>query len=524
MEKDKNVNTKTCQAQQASMSVTSNNKVVTDTAIVEQTILERLANLEEKVNVLSSDNSRKARHIQRLQKQLHDVKLENKKLKKENKKLREQLSNAANGAPPSLNSQNSSVPPSKDTIKGSLERTKRTQSLRTKSNRPVGGQPGHKGTTLHQSDHIDKVEAVEQVACPDCDEDLSNIQGKVAERRQVIDIYFPQAFVTEFISFEKVCPNCGKKVRTPFPEGVNAPVCYGANLKSLVVYLVEAMNAPTNKVKTFVKEIFGIDMSEGTICNMVQDTKKKGLPAYEKIHDMMLGEPVVGGDETTENINGKQWWLWAWQSNRLTYLAGGKGRGSKDFDSEYPDGFPNSIFVSDRLPLYYNVVAKGHQICVPHLLRNLKFLDQLDCKQDWSKRMQELLRDAIRQRKHIDWLHIDRNDITKRFEELLDESLENLHIEFKRLQNSLGKWKDAVFTFLYNEDVPADNNASEQAIRKAKVKMKVCQCFRSFKGAEAFAVLHSLMDTAKKNGQSAFNVIRTIAYPQVMGATPCYKL
>ncbi len=82
------------------------------------------------------------------------------------------------------------------------------------------------------------------------------------------------------------------------------------------------------------------------------------------------------------------------------------------------------------------------------------------------------------------------------------------------------KWKDAVFTFLYDASVPSDNNASEGAIRKAKSKMKISQCFRSFKGEEAFSVLHSLMDTAKKNGQSAFNVIRSIAYPQVMADTP----
>ena len=78
--------------------------------------------------------------------------------------------------------------------------------------------------------------------------------------------------------------------------------------------------------------------------------------------------------------------------------------------------FPKSTFVSDRLPLYYNVVAEGHQICIAHLLRNLHYLDQLDPMQDWSKRMQELLRDAIRQRKHIDWVDIDREDIVKRFE------------------------------------------------------------------------------------------------------------
>jgi transposase len=82
---------------------------------------------------------------------------------------------------------------------------------------------------------------------------------------------------------------------------------------------------------------------------------------------------------------------------------------------------------------------------------------------------------------------------------------------FGRLQRSLRKWKDAVFAFLYNPDLPSDNNGSERAIRKTKIKMKVSQCFRSEKGAEAFAVLHSLMETAKKNGQSAFNVLRTIA-------------
>ena len=233
-------------------------------------------------------------------------------------------------------------------------------------------------------------------------------------------------------------------------------------------------------------------------------------------HDMMLDEEVVGGDETTENINGVLKWLWTWRSERLTYLAGGKGRGPKDFDSEYPDGFPKSTFVSDRLPLYYNVVAQGHQICIAHLLRNLIYLDQLDPMQDWSKRMQELLRDAIRQRKHIDWVDIDRADIVKRFEKLLDEPLDKLDIEFRRLQNSLRKWKDAVFTFLYNKKVPSDNNGSEREVRKAKIKMKVSQCFRSFKGAEAFDVLHSLMDTAKKNGQSAFNVIRAIAYPKAI--------
>ena len=51
------------------------------------------------------------------------------------------------------------------------------------------------------------------------------------------------------------------------------------------------------------------------------------------------------------------------------------------------------------------------------------------------------------------------------------------------------------------KDLSSDNSRKERHI---------------LKGAEAFDVLHSLMNTAKKNGQSAFNVIRTIAYPKAM--------
>lgn len=162
MKKDMKKNQCKEQLQQASKSASTPKGVVTDIDLVQQSILARLNNLESQVKDLSSDNKRKDRHIQSLQKQLHDVKLENKRLKSENKQLRSQLEKLSDGNHPTLNSQNSSTPPSKDTITNSQVRAKRTSSLREKSNRHVGGQPSHKGTTLHQSEHVDKVEAIKQ--------------------------------------------------------------------------------------------------------------------------------------------------------------------------------------------------------------------------------------------------------------------------------------------------------------------------------------------------------------------------
>ena len=66
----------------------------------------------------------------------------NGRLQKENKELRKKLSKYEK---PNKNSSNSSTPPTKEPIKSEVIR--RTNSLREKSNRPIGGQLGHVGKT-----------------------------------------------------------------------------------------------------------------------------------------------------------------------------------------------------------------------------------------------------------------------------------------------------------------------------------------------------------------------------------------
>ena len=79
------------------------------------------------------------------------------------------------------------------------------------------------------------------------------------------------------------------------------------------------------------------------------------------------------------------------------------------------------------------------------------------------------------------------------------------------MRNGLANKKDSIFTFLDNPDVPYDNNASERAVRPAKTKQKVAELFRTFLGAEAYAVMYSIIDTAKKQAVSPFNELQLIA-------------
>ena len=61
----------------------------------------------------------------------------------------------------------------------------------------------------------------------------------------------------------------------------------------------------------------------------------------------------------------------------------------------------------------------------------------------------------------------------------------------------------------YDPAIPYDNNASQRAIRKIKVKLKVSGQFKS--GQEHYCILRSIIDTNIKNGQSVFEAIAALA-------------
>ena len=104
-----------------------------------------------------------------------------------------------------------------------------------------------------------------------------------------------------------------------------------------------------------------------------------------------------------------------------------------------------------------------------------------------------------------------RTEIEKRLDRLLNYQLPTKNKELISFQKRLKKYREFIFTFLYNPYVPPDNNASERAIRNVKIKQKVSGQFRSTDGAFRFAVLRSITDTVIKNNQGVLNSLGIIA-------------
>jgi len=154
--------------------------------------------------------------------------------------------------------------------------------------------------------------------------------------------------------------------------------------------------------------------------------------------------------------------MWAWQTPSLTYIHSNKSRGKAAIDNHFENGLPSSILVIDRHRSYFNMNVADHQICLAHIIRELIYLSELDATQTWSTQLTELIREAIYKRKTELWEDIDRSSILNRFEKLRTTSTDNLHQKIIVIIKSLTKYKEYVFKFLFDPDVPYENNASER--------------------------------------------------------------
>jgi len=431
-------------------------------------------------------------------------------LKKENAVLKERL--AIYETP--KDSHNSSIPPSKDSLAAQGEKVKKllaTRSLREKSGKPNGGQIGHKGTTLEMLSEPDSIAEHIPYFCTRCGNDLSCVEGEVVEVRQIFDIPIPvRPLVVEHQLIGKKC-SCGHCNKIDFPKEVRSRVSYGVNIRALITYLNCSQYIPYNRLTEVMLDCFGVKLSQGTVKNILDDAATKSLLAYNEIRNRVEQSRVVGADETGENINGELHWMWAWQTPSLTYIHSDKSRGKLAIDKQFKNGLSKSILVTDRHSSYFNMNVADHQLCLAHILRELTYLSELDTTQTVSSEFTKLIKDAIHERKTVLWENIDRNSILNRFEKLLTTCTDNLHQKIIAIIKSLTKYKEYVFKFLFDPDVPYENNASERAVRNLKVKQKVSGMFKSHAGADTYCQIHSIMQTAKKNNQNPFSAILAVA-------------
>jgi len=452
--------------------------------------------------------------IQDLTLRLEKVERENKRLHHENTQLKADIAemkaeNKDLRARLESNSHNSNKPPSSDgykkqTIKPGLPKGKVSSQ---------GGQKGHKGNTLKQVESPDEIVPCVPDICT-CGHKFKKDQLILAEKRQVFDLPQPKLEITEYQIFKASCTVCGKEQKGVAPEGVNAPAQYGNKVKAFAVLLNVHYKLPFKKIQLLFSDLFGYPINESTISLAGEKCYEKLKESERIIKSKIIAENVVHADETGLRTAGKLHWLHTATTSLYTYLFVHEKRGAGAIQSN------KSVLrdyigwlVHDCWGSYFNLEKLRHAICGAHILRELEGLIETR-ETKWAKVFKPFLlsvyrmplEERIRRRQQIE----SKYDCICTIGEKAEPPPMKTKGKYKRtpgrnLVERLIREKDAVLAFAFNEGVPFTNNLAERDIRPAKVKQKISNCFRTFKGAEIYARIEGFISTARKNNRSIFS-------------------
>ena len=423
-------------------------------------------------------------------------------------------------------SRTSSNAPSSDGPK----KPKRTRSQRRISGRNPGGQPGHDYHGLEPVDHPDHIQLHEPSHCEACGLGLARQAGEDYERRQVFDLPELRFEVTEHRSVCKGCPLCGHLSWGDYPAEVTSPVQYGARVQALSVYLGDYQLLPYARQSELVADVFNQPISVGTLQTIRQRGAQRLTPVVAAVRRALLEAPVVHFDESGLRVGGQGQWLHVTSTATLTYYAVQSQRGRQALEAINLLPVFDGTAVHDGYSSYGTYTQCAHGLCNAHHVRELTFIHE-HYEQTWAKAMIELLlaiKQAVDQAQAQGEAQLPSKCVeafAQRYEQLLDQALEQIpelpppetptrgrkkQHPAKNLLDRLRTHQSAVLAFMYDFQVPFDNNQAERDIRMLKVQQKISGGFRKAHAAQRFCDIRSYISTVRKQGLNVIDALRRV--------------
>ena len=435
--------------------------------------------------------------IEVLETKVEHLEKENQKLRNDNDRLKKQINNDSN---------NSSKPPSSD-IK------KNIPNNREKTNKKAGGQKGHKGY------HLSKRMVEEKIEKGEFEREVINVGEVTGEYKSKYILDLRVKVIAKEYRFYK-----DEKGKYNIPKEFQTDVQYGEELKTMCTVLNTEGIVALDRLTNFVSCISdgAIEISKGSIVNFMNELNRKSEYITEKIKEKLLNKEKMHTDGTSERCENKNVCIRTYSTEDLTLFVPTYGKGKKNIEET---GILNKfmgLLIHDHETVMYNY-GTDHAECNVHILRYLKGCNE-NTKNKWAIKMRSLLSELNKYRKKLKEKGIEKIEqekierYTKRYDELIEEGYkENKKIKSKynrqeeqKLLNRLKKYKENHLKFLYNFNVPFDNNLAERDIRNFKIKLKVSGHFNSMEGMKVYSNIRSIIVTLKKQWKNFYEAINNI--------------
>src|SRR5215210_6322484 len=442
--------------------------------------------------------------VRQLEARLRTVEAELATAQARNAELEAEL--ARRGGPPKT-PQNSSTPPSQG----------RKRERRPGEGAKRGPPFGHPGTSRRRA-APDGVVLCQPTHCAACGADLAAAPQERVGTSQVVELPPAQPVVLEAWRYAATCPHCGSTTTAPYPTGFEPTRVFGPHLEALWTYLHEQHHVSYARLAALGRDLWHLAISQGALANALRRVATRLQPQAAAIREQVRASPVIGSDETSARVNGRTYWQWVFQTPTASYHVIVPRRNGAVVQDFLGDTVPET-WVSDLYRPQLNAGAVRQQICLTHQLRELQYV--VDREQSgWAQDCQTLFRLAIHRAHQRDrgalW-GAAYTAAVRKIETDCDRLLATpvAGAEARRLWVRFREQRARLFVFLYDPAVPPTNNASEQALRPSVVHRKVTGGFRSAWGADAHAIVTTVLGTARKRGEDLLATLQTALGPPV---------
>lgn len=451
----------------------------------------------------SLDNAAKDALILALIERINGLIAENRELKERVARLEAKL-----GEPPKT-PDNSSLPPSRG--------QKPSGEPRIKSG--AKGTP-HKGS--HRALHPNPTRKRDVMAahCQHCAADVSAVRQTAVQSYDRIEIPEIKPDVTRVTLHGGICPCCARRFKAVPPQGLEPGSPFGPNLRAFAIYLRASHAISFERLARLMSDLLGLDISEGALVNILSDSKNAFAQQMSLIRAKLLSGSILQSDETGMRVGKKTWWAWVFHHDKDCCFVIRPSRG-KDVVEEFLGEARPEFWVSDRLAAQMGWARKEHQVCLAHLLRDVQYaIDAGDTA--FAPPLAKLLRRACAiGRRRAQLADATLRSYAAKLDRKLDELLRIAPqgSEGEKLKRMIKRFRQNLFVFVVNRNLPPTNNGSEQAIRPCVIFRKVTNCFRSEWGAKLYADIRSLLETARRRAIDPLTAIRSTLNGDPLPAT-----
>jgi transposase len=400
-----------------------------------------------------------------------------------------------------------------------------------------GRQAGHPAAHRAVPDQVDRTEdAPLPPACPDCG-------GAVVEddlqTQYQLDIPRPiPVCVTQFNIHVGHCERCGQRLQGRHPDQTSdatgaAAVQIGPNALGLAAELKHGVGVPFGKVARILSTATGLNLNRSTLARASQRLARQCAPTYARLILRLRQGAVAYVDETGWKVGGHPAWLWVFTNDEISLYVIDPSRAHEVVEGILGADYAG-VLVSDCF-LAYDPLSCAQSKCVAHLLRRCQEVQALKSGRavQFTRDLARLLRAALTLKARRDKLSEPGYRVAcGRLEAVLDRLLARqlTDADNARFAKTLRKQRPRLLTFLYHDAVAPTNNAAERELRPAVVARKTGGCNRTPAGAQAHAILASVLRTCHKQGfdpvavlkqllQSAETLIFDLVAPPKPGST-----